>query len=160
MDGRRACNRAYRAKVHDGGLVIYCYTVSKPMARKLHLILRNKQPACPVDGCMVPVYVAKRFPPERRVAALSFYHHGIVARFQPELADRLLAEAAENGFTARQIRALAEEEIGEKKPEKNRVILYLLDETYQQLLERAHGRPLEFVIAQMIVDGLSKPEAA
>jgi len=155
--GRAIAHIGESARWWVGDLLLYGF---KTYGKKVAFDLAQQATGVSRGWLHGAVYVAKRFPPERRVAALSFYHHGIVARFQPELADRLLAEAAENGFTARQIRALAEEEIGEKKPEKNRVILYLLDETYHQLLERANGRPLEFVIAQMIVEGLSKPEAA
>lgn len=66
------------------------------------------------------VYVANRFPPHRRVAALTFYHHYNVARFDPDLADRLLAEAVQFGYTGRQLRNMALDEIGETKTKSTR----------------------------------------
>lgn len=65
-------------------------------------------------------YVAKRFPPHRRVAALTFHHHLMVARFDPVLADRLLAEAVQFGYTGRQLLDMAQDEIGETEKRSTR----------------------------------------
>jgi hypothetical protein len=62
------------------------------------------------------VRVAKKFPPERRAAALTFYHHALLVQYAPELSDKLLAEGAEYGYTARQLKKMADEATG--VPEK------------------------------------------
>lgn len=101
-------------------------------------------------------YVAKRFPPERRVEALTFYHHSVLAKFLPDLADQLLVEAVEYGYTARQIRKLADEATGKKKDTTyHTVTLKLSDEMYQQLKERATG-PLRWFVPQIIIDAWLK----
>jgi hypothetical protein len=58
---------------------------------------------------------ARRFPPERRVEALTFYHHKMVRKFAPAVADKVLAEAAEIGLTGRQVAEAAIAEIGGSK---------------------------------------------
>jgi len=105
-------------------------------------------------------FVAKRFAPARRVAALSFYHHALLAKFKPEMSDRLLAEAVELGLTARQVRTLAEEETGTKKDkqEYGKVRICFQPETYQKLLRLAGGKPLDFFIAQLVVDFIFQQE--
>jgi hypothetical protein len=65
------------------------------------------------------VRVARRYPPERRVEALTFYHHSILASFLPELSDKLLAEAVEYGYTARQLKKMADEAVGIPEFEKS-----------------------------------------
>ena len=97
-------------------------------------------------------HVVKRFPPERRVAALTFFHHILMAGFPPDVADRYLAEAVELGWTARQIKALAEKECGKKQKEKQRyrVPVYLWPAAYDALKERAEGMELGAFIAQIV----------
>jgi hypothetical protein len=96
--------------------------------------------------------LAKRFPPERRVEALSVFHHNSVASLPPEIADRLLAEAVEIGLTARQIGAMGKEECGKKPNRFNRkkVPVILWETTYNKLKERAFGRSLGWVIADIV----------
>lgn len=59
--------------------------------------------------------VSRRFPPERRREALTFYHHSILKKFLPEVADKVLDEGVIYGYTARQCRDMALELIGEKR---------------------------------------------
>jgi len=103
------------------------------------------------------VRVASRFPPERRVDALTFYHHSVLCKFLPELADKLLSEAVEYGYTARQIREMADEAIGEKKKEKDgkhKLEIVLPDYLYDELKERATGELYWFVPQVVIADWL------
>ena len=92
-------------------------------------------------------YVSKRFPPARRVAALTFSHHFVVASFPPDVADRLLAEALELGLTARQIRKHGEEEWGGKQKLKGEVLkkvrVFLMPSAYEKLQEHAGSMPGE-----------------
>jgi hypothetical protein len=96
-------------------------------------------------------HVVKRFPPERRVAALTFFHHIVMSHFPPDVADRLLAEAVECGYTARQLKALGDKEIGKKPRTKQRykVPVYLWPAAYDALKERAEGMQLGAFIAQI-----------
>jgi hypothetical protein len=101
------------------------------------------------------VRVAKCFPPERRVEALTFYHHNILCKFLPELADKLLAEAVECGYTARQVRELADEAIGRPKKEKREqtsteVTFKMPKDMYTELLERASS-PVHHFIPMVII---------
>ncbi len=103
-------------------------------------------------------YVAKRFPPERRVDALSFYHHEVLAPFPPETADELLAMAVELGLTARQIKAEAEK----KHPQKGKlrglrpaIKVFLQQEIEDKLVDHAEGMPLGFFIAQVVEEWLT-----
>jgi hypothetical protein len=98
------------------------------------------------------VYVAKHFPPERRVAALTFYHHCVLCKFLPELADKLLAEAVQYGYTARQLREMADDAIGKKKKERpgQRLVFYLPDYMYEELKQRASS-PLHHFVPQVII---------
>jgi hypothetical protein len=102
-------------------------------------------------------YLAKRFPPDRRVAALTFFHHQCVKGFPNEIADELLAEAVELGLTARQILALGRERCGKKKPQYNRkkVRVYLWAETYEKLLDRAEGMQVGHFISQIVEEYLA-----
>lgn len=57
-------------------------------------------------------WVARRFPPERRRKDLSFGHHYSVAALsyeQPKVADQMLRQAAEAGWTRKELRAQARE---------------------------------------------------
>ena len=55
------------------------------------------------------VTVAHRFPPDRRRADLSYSHHAEVVALPAEVADRLLAAAAGEGWTVARLRAAAHE---------------------------------------------------
>ena len=55
------------------------------------------------------VTVARRFPPDRRRADLSYSHHAEVVALPAEVADRLLADAAVEGWTVARLRAAAHE---------------------------------------------------
>jgi hypothetical protein len=96
--------------------------------------------------------LAKRFPPERRVEALSVFHHKSVASFPPDIADRLLAEAVEIGLTARQISAMGKEECGKKPSRFNRkkVSVVLWETTYNKLKERTLGRSIGWFISDIV----------
>ena len=97
-------------------------------------------------------YVSKRFPPARRVAALTFFHHFVVASFPPDVADRLLAEALELGLTARQIRKHGEEECGKQKLKGEvlkKVRVFLMPSAYEKLQEHAGSMPVSSFIAQI-----------
>jgi hypothetical protein len=49
---------------------------------------------------------AWRIPPERRVQSLDFTHHQVVAQIEdPELQDKLLARAAQEGLTVEKLKA-------------------------------------------------------
>jgi len=97
------------------------------------------------------VHVAKRFPPERRVEALTFYHHKVLCKFLPELSDKLLAEAVEYGYTANQIREMANEAVGKPKRQRGtKIYLELPDYMFKELMERATGR-LGWFIPQIVI---------
>jgi hypothetical protein len=101
-----------------------------------------------LHGCL---RVARRFPPERRREELTFYHHMVLCKFLPELADKLLAEAAEYGYTGRQIREMADEAVGKKKRQRGtKIYLELPDYMHKELTERATGR-LGWFIPQIII---------
>jgi hypothetical protein len=101
-------------------------------------------------------YVAKAYPPERRVEALTFYHHSTLAKFLPEIADKLLAEAVECGYTARQVRDMANEIIGKPKKEREEtsteVTFKMPKDMYAELMERATS-PLHHFIPMVIIAG-------
>jgi hypothetical protein len=101
-------------------------------------------------------YVAKAYPPERRVEALTFYHHSTLAKFLPEIADKLLAEAVECGYTARQVREMANEIIGKPKKEREEtsteVTFTMPKDMYAELMERASS-PLHHFIPMVIIAG-------
>jgi len=101
--------------------------------------------------------IAKRFPPERRVEALTVYHHKAVASLPPDTADRLLAEAVEVGLTARQIMALGQGECGKAKNRFNRkkISVTLLEDTYDKLKARAAGKRVGDLIADIIEEWLT-----
>jgi hypothetical protein len=86
-------------------------------------------------------YIAAKFEPSRRVESLSFHHHISVAGFEPAVADKLLAEAAELGLTSRQIQKAGCEETGKKNDRLNNIQVYvsLLESDYKALRERAGG---------------------
>lgn len=88
-------------------------------------------------------YVANKFEPVRRIAALSFYHHHVVAGLPPEIADRWLKEAVELGLTAKQIYKFAREEAGKRRVYMLKKIgVYLSDETLDmiEVLARSSDR--------------------
>jgi len=101
-------------------------------------------------------YVASRFAPERRVEALTFHHHRVLGKYLPEIADKLLSEAVEYGYTGRQIKEMAEELIGKPKKEKKetgtQVTFRLPDDMYAELMERASS-PLHHFIPIVIIAG-------
>jgi hypothetical protein len=97
------------------------------------------------------LYVARRFPPERRREELTFHHHMVLCKFLPELADKLLAEAVEYGYTGKQIREMADEAVGKKKREKGHKVSFRLpDYMYDELIDRATGE-LRWFIPQIII---------
>ena len=89
-------------------------------------------------GC---AYLARKFEPVRRVESLSFHHHVSVVGFKPELADKLLGEAAELGLTSRQIQKAGCKESGKKNDKLDNVQVYvsLMESDYKALQERAGG---------------------
>jgi hypothetical protein len=102
-------------------------------------------------------YVAKAFPPERRIEALTVHHHSAVAKFLPEIADKVLGEAVEFGYTSRQVRELANEMIGKPKKEKREerhteVTFRMPKDMYAELMERASS-PLHHFIPMVIISG-------
>ena len=101
--------------------------------------------------------IAKRFPPERRVEALTVFHHAAVRKLPPEKADKLLAEAVELGLTGRQLTALANEEGGKKKNrfDRKKVSVILWQTTYDTLKARAAGKNLGWFIADIIEEYLT-----
>jgi hypothetical protein len=108
-------------------------------------------------------YIAKRFPPERRVGALSFFHHKSVAKFLPAVADKVLAEAVELGLTGRQVREAAQQETGEAKPKPHhplqlkKVTVRLYGPTYDKLRERCgKGQTVDSLISQIVETWLAK----
>lgn len=100
--------------------------------------------------------IAKRFPPEKRLPELSFFHYQQLKPFPPEVTDRLLAEAAAKGLPARATYILACEAVGKQPKNKKRfkarkVIVQLWDELYDKLVERAGtGRNLSAFISQIL----------
>src|SRR5262249_52651762 len=60
------------------GFRAYGKKVSYDLAQQATSFSRNVLYSCAL--------VAKRYPPERRIEALSFYHHSRLAKFAPELA--------------------------------------------------------------------------
>lgn len=101
--------------------------------------------------------IAKRFPPERRVGALTFFHHRSVAKYPPAVADKVLAEAAELGLTGRQAADAAAEEVGQKKPEREvngrrRITITLWLDTYDVIKQHAQGKATDWYIAQIVED--------
>ena len=116
-------------------------------------------------------YIAKRFPPERRVDALTFYHHRSVAKFPPAVADKVLAESVELGLTGRQAREAAEEETGgPKKPaphhplqlKKVRVALHgpTFDKLRNICMGQGHGQTVESLIIQIVDQWITAREKA
>jgi hypothetical protein len=104
---------------------------------------------------------ARRFPPERRVEALTFYHHKMVSKFTPAVADKVLAEAAEIGLTGRQVLEAAQQVAGEVKPKPHhplqltKVTIRLYGPTYDKLKARCPaGRPVDAMISQIIEEWL------
>jgi hypothetical protein len=105
--------------------------------------------------------VARRFAAPRRVEALSFYHHSVLVKFPPELADRLLQEAVEVGYTARQVRHFADGETGEKKvvPHIRQVTVPLWETTYDILKRRAAGKTVSWLITQIVEEWITRMPA-
>lgn len=107
-------------------------------------------------------YIAKRFPPERRHAALTFFHHQCVAGFPLDGAEELLIEAEELGLTGRQIAQLGKDKYGRRKKhdKRMRVKVFLSRETYDELKERLPfaTSPGPF-IADIVCEWLAKQKA-
>jgi hypothetical protein len=98
------------------------------------------------------VYAAKRFPPERRVEALTFNHHLALGKFVPELADKLLEEAVEYGYTSAQLRDMANEAIGKKKRKKDKKLWFRLpDYMMEELRQRATG-DLHWFVPHVVIE--------
>jgi hypothetical protein len=103
-------------------------------------------------------HVASRFEPHRRVAALSFSHHTVVAALPPEVADRLLHEAVELGLTSDQLYKMGRDECGKKRTytlEKLKV--YLSDETLEilkELSQSSNNKRLGWYVAQIVEEWL------
>jgi hypothetical protein len=110
-------------------------------------------------------YMAKRFPPERRVGALTFFHHQCVAKFPPQVADKVLTEAAELGLTGRQVKEAAQEAVGEPKAKPHhplqlkKVTVRLYGPTYDKLRARCKGQTVDSLIAQIVEEWLEKGAA-
>ena len=84
-------------------------------------------------------YLAKKFEPARRVAALSWSHHMAVAHLAPELADSLLAEAVELGLTTCQLHEQGRAAQQQKKRFKaRRTNVFLWPEELDKCEELAH----------------------
>lgn len=96
--------------------------------------------------------IAKKFPPERRVEALTFWHHAAVERLEPVVADKLLAEAVELGLTAHELRTQGDDEKDEKKNRFDTVtvVVKMQQYTYRRLKERAGGHNLNWFIGNII----------
>jgi hypothetical protein len=111
----------------------YGVKVAYDLAQQATAFSRNVLHSC--------VRVARRYPPERRVEALTFYHHSILAKFLPELSDKLLSEAVEYGYTARQIRKMADEATGvpEKEAAWKAISVVLPVADYQALHGHCNG---------------------
>jgi hypothetical protein len=108
-------------------------------------------------GC---AFVAKRFPPQRRVDALTFFHHRCVCKYPPTVADRVLAEAAELGLTGRQTKEAAQLESGQQKspaskPERKSVTITLWPETYDVLVRAAGEKSLDWLISEILESWLA-----
>lgn len=104
---------------------------------------------------------ARRFPPERRVESLTFYHHQCVRKFAPGVADKVLAEAAEIGLTGRQVLEAAQQEAGETKPKPHhplqlkKVSVRLYGPTYDKLRARCkQGQQVGDLISQVVEEWL------
>lgn len=96
--------------------------------------------------------IAKKFPPARRVEALTVNHHHAVASIPPAVADRLLAEATEFAYSARQIREMGREECGKKNNrfDRKKIQVTLWRTTYDKLKRRAEGKHIGFFIADIV----------
>jgi hypothetical protein len=106
-------------------------------------------------------FIAKRFPPDRRVDALTFFHHKCVAKYPPAVADKVLSEAAELGLTGRQVKEAAQEEAGgapQAKPhhplQMKNVTVHLWGPTYDKLRARCVGQTVNALIAQIVEEWL------
>jgi hypothetical protein len=106
-------------------------------------------------------YIANRFPPARRVDALTFYHHQRVAKYPPQVADKVLAEAVELGLTGRQTEEAAIAETGGPKPKPHhplqlkKVSIRLYGPTYDKLKARCKpGQQVGDLISQVVEEWL------
>jgi len=106
-------------------------------------------------------YIAKRFPPQRRVGALTFFHHRSVAKFPATVADKVLAEAVEIGLTGRQVLEAAIEETGGPQTKKHhplqlkKVTISLYGPTYDKLKQRCKpGQRVGTLISEVVEDWL------
>ena len=103
-------------------------------------------------------YIAKKFPPERRCGALTFFHHQSVAAYPPAVADKVLAEAVEYGLTGRQAAEAAAEETNEPRKFENktqRVTVSLWPDTYEALKQRADGMSVQYYVVQVLQEHLT-----
>ncbi len=137
-----------------GDLLIYGF---RQYGKRVSYDLAQQATAFKRSLLYICCYVANRFPPARRVSALTFAHHYAVVSLPPEVADRLLAEAVELGLTTRQLAELGAEECGrEKKPqcELEKVAVLLPHITYEMLKNRAGRVPLPHFIASICEEWL------
>jgi hypothetical protein len=112
-------------------------------------------------------YIAKRFPPERRVEALTFFHHRSVAKFPPAVADKVLAESVELGLTGRQAKDAAIEETGgPTKPaphhplQLKKVTVRLYGPTFDKLKARCVSQTVDSLIGQIVEQWIAIKEKA
>ena len=105
--------------------------------------------------------VALRFPPERRVGELTFFHHRSVAKFPPAIADKVLAEAVEIGLTGRQVAEAAIAETGGPKNKTHhplqlkKVTVSLYGPTFDKLKARCKpGQKVGALISEVVEDWL------
>ena len=112
------------------------------------------------------VCTARRFPPERRVESLTFYHHQCARKFPPAVADKVLAEAAEIGLTGRQVREVAQQEIGAARPKPHhllqlkKVSVHLYGPTYEKLRARCVSQTVDSLIGQIVEEWIAIKEKA
>jgi len=101
---------------------------------------------------------ARRFAPSERSPKLSFYHYTTARSWPHDLAIKLLAEAEENGWTGRQMLAIARKEYGiQPRPslyKRKKIVAWVWNETYYQLQEKADGMKLSYFLNQIIEEYL------
>jgi hypothetical protein len=96
------------------------------------------------------VRIAKKFPAERRVAALPWSLHLAVERCEPDKADELLRMAVELGLSYSQVREMAS---GDERPNRfNQIKCHLKMSkcTYDRLRECAKGHEFSWYMANIL----------
>jgi len=131
---------------------------SEAYGKRATFDLARQATGCDKKALYVYSYVANKFEPHRRVAALSFSHHTVVAALPPEVADRLLKEAVELGLTSDQLYQMGRDECGKKRSftlEKLKV--YLSDDTLEilkELSQSSSNKRLGWYVAQIVEEWL------